>query len=161
MFMVAAATMLFGCNANDCPLNNTVRLVCGFYNSANDSTVAVGDTLTISVRDSVILNRSTATATVSLPMSYAAPADTLVFRYTPAGSETGITDTLIVSKTNEPHIVSLECGTSVYHTITAVSHSHRTPDATFQYAIDSVAVTKSEVNFDAQENIKIYYNMYK
>ena len=157
--MVGAALLLMGCNGNDCPLNNTVRMVCGFY--SGDSAVSIGDTLTIAVRDSVILNRSVATSTVSLPMSYTADADTLVFLYTPDGSEVSIADTLIVSKTNQPHIVSLECGTSVFHSISAVSHSHRAPDSTFRYAIDSVVVKHNEVNFDAQENLKIYYRLHQ
>ena len=148
-----------GCNGNDCPLNNSVRLICGFY--SGDSTVTIGDTLTIAVRDSVILNRSVATSTISLPMSYTGEADTLVFLYTPNGSEVSITDTLIISKTNEPHIVSLECGTSVFHVISAVTHSRRTPDDTFRYAIDSVVVNHNAVNFDAQENLKIYYRLYQ
>ena len=159
IFIVAAALLVAGCNGNDCPLNNSVRLVCGFY--SGDSTVTIGDTLTIAVRDSVILNRSVATSTVSLPMSYTGEADTLVFLYTPDGSEVSVTDTLIISKTNEPHIVSFECGTSVFHAISAVTHSRRTPDDTFRYAIDSVVVNHNAVNFDAQENLKIYYRLYQ
>lgn len=153
--------LLFGCNSNDCPLNNTVRLVCGFYTANGDSTITVSDTITVSVRDSVILNRAVAAATISLPMSYAGDADTLVFLYTPAGSESSATDTLIVSKTNEPHIVSLECGTSVFHVINDVSHSRRTPDETYRYAIDSVVINNSNVNFDAQENLKIYFSLHQ
>ena len=161
LFLATAALFLTGCNGNDCPLNNTVRLICGFYNTADGSELAIPDTLTISVRDSVILNHSTDTHTVSLPMSYAADADTLVFLYTSADSEASLSDTLIVSKTNEPHIVSLECGTSVFHVISAVSHSRRTPDETSHYAIDSIAVNNSNVNFDGQENLKIYYHVYQ
>ncbi|MBQ7742738.1 MAG: alpha amylase [Bacteroidaceae bacterium] len=161
LFLATAALLLAGCNGNDCPLNNTVRLVCGFYSTTDGSEIAILDTLTISVRDSVILNRTTDSKTVSLPMSYAGDADTLVFLYTPYGSEVSATDTLIVSKTNEPHVVSLECGTSVFHGITAVSHTTRTPDSTFLYAIDSIVVSNSNVNFDGQENLKIYYRLYQ
>ena len=161
LFLATTALLLAGCNGNDCPLNNTVRLICGFYNSADGSELAILDTLTISVRDSVVLNRSTDSKTVSLPMSYAGVADTLVFLYTPDGSEVSAADTLIVSKTNEPHVVSLDCGTGVFHNISAVSHSSRTPDSTFLYAIDSIVVSNSNVNFDGQENLKIYYRVYQ
>ena len=161
LYLAAAVDIMAGCNGSDCPLNNTVRLVCGFYSAGSDSSIAISDTLTISVRDSVILNRSVATATVSLPMSYAGDADTLVFLYTPAGSEASCSDTLVISKSNEPHIVSLECGTSVFHNISAVSHSSRIPDPTYRYAIDSVAVSNSNVNFDGQENLKIYYRLHQ
>ncbi len=159
IWLVALA--MLGCNSNDCPLNNSVRLVCGFYDAANDSSLAVSDTLTIAVRDSVILNRATNEATVSLPMSYGSEADTLVFRFTPEGSEASISDTLIVSKTNEPHVVSLECGTSVFHSITATACTNRTPSATFRYAITRVTVSQPNVNFDGQENLKIYFDIHK
>ena len=52
IWLVALA--MLSCNSNDCPLNNSVRLVCGFYDAANDSSLVVSDTITIAVRDSVI-----------------------------------------------------------------------------------------------------------
>ena len=62
-------TATTSCTSSDCPLNNTARLVCGFYNTANDSSLTLGDTITVVARDSVILNRATNEATISLPMS--------------------------------------------------------------------------------------------
>ena len=151
--LIAATT---SCTSSDCPLNNTARLVCGFYNPANDSSLTLGDTITVVARDSVILNRATNEATISLPMSYDGAADTLVFHFTPSGSKASISDTLIVSKTNEPHVISLECGTSIFHTITNATCTSRTPNSTFRYAISRVAVSQPNVNFDGQENLKIY-----
>ena len=157
----AAITVgLGGCTSNDCPLNNTVRLICGFYYSSDPSaSLSISDTLTIAVRDSIILNRTTNTSTVSLPMSYSGLNDSLVFRYTPMGSDSSSCDTLIVSKTNEPHVISLECGTGVFHTITATTCTSHTPNTTFRYAIDSVVISKPNVNFDGQENLKIYFSV--
>ena len=93
-------------------------------------------------------------------MSYSGDADTLVFTFTPAGVAAGCSDTLIVCKTNQPHIISLECGASVFHTITAINYTHRTPTETYRYAIDSVAVSNAEANFDGKENLKIYFTHY-
>lgn len=160
--IVAVAAATFGCTTNDCPLNNTVSLVCGFYNSADGNPLGIADTLTITIRDSVVLNRAVGAATVSLPMSYAAEADTLVLNYTPEGTTASAADILIVSKTNQPHVISLECGTRVFHTITgATNHAPRTPDATYRYAVDSVVVSNPNVNFDGQENLKIYYTIFQ
>lgn len=159
--LLLPAAIITGCNSSDCPLNNTVAMVCQFCESASGETLTLHDTLTVAVRDSVILNRAIQATTVSLPMSYSSPADTLVFRYTPEGAAQSQCDTLIVTKTNRPHVVSLECGTSVFHTITAVSCSHRTADATYRYAIDSAVVIKPEVNYDKQTNLKIYLTVHQ
>ena len=147
---------------------NTTKALQGIFKKAGttpkkhlaefkfDEEYNLGDTITVVARDSVILNRATNEATISLPMSYDGAADTLVFHFTPSGSKASISDTLIVSKTNEPHVISLECGTSIFHTITNATCTSRTPNSTFRYAISRVAVSQPNVNFDGQENLKIY-----
>lgn len=155
----ATAIVAASCTSNDCPLNNTVSLICGFYNSNDGSAISIGNTLTVTLRDSIILNRSIGASTIALPMSYSAETDTLVFVYSPVDSIAGISDTLTLSKTNQAHFISLECGTKVFHTITAVNHTLRTADKIHRYAIDSIVVSNPNVNFDGQENLKIYYTV--
>lgn len=148
------------CDSSDCPLNNTVMQKCGFYNT--DGTImTVNDTLTVTVRDSVILNRLTGGSNIMLPMSYNEPADTLVFLFKPVDAVAAVADTVVVSKTNTPHFVSLDCARSMFHTITGVSCSKRTPDAVYNYAIGKVVVTNAEVNYDEQENLQIFFNVYR
>ena len=160
--MICGMSLIIGaasCTSNDCPLNNTVSLVCGFYSSGDGSAISIADTLTVTLRDSIILNRSQKTGVVNLPMSYSGETDTLVFIYSPAESGKSIADTILVSKTNQAHFVSLECGTSVFHTITDVSHTLHMTDKDHRYAIDSIVVSNPNVNFDGQENLKIYYTV--
>lgn len=156
---IATAIVAASCTSNDCPLNNTVHLICGFYNSEDGSEIDIADTLTVTARDSIILNRALGASIVSLPMSYSGETDTLVFTYSPADNAISFCDTIMVSKTNQAHFISLECGTNVFHTITAVTHSSGISDATHRYAIDSIAVSNPNVNFDGQENLKIYYTV--
>ena len=64
-------------------------------------------------------------------------------------------DTLFVDHTLQPHFESLDCPSSVFHTITGVratSHSLGNMPLT----IDSVALVRLIVNYDDVENIRIY-----
>ena len=151
---------LGACNSTDCPLNSIVLQQMHFY-GRDGAKITMGDTLTVTLRDSIILNRALGQGSVSLPMSYAGERDTLVFHYTATNALESATDTLIVSKTNTPHFVSLECGRVVYHSITDVKWTRRAPSAECRYAIDSIAVKNPEVSTYAQENLQIYFNIYK
>ncbi len=159
--LVAVVMAVVGaCNGSDCPLNNTVMQKCVFY-GADSTALTIGDTLTVTVRDSVVLNRLTDGTSVKLPMSYNEPADTLVFLFKPAGAAEAVADTVVVSKTNTPHFVSLDCARSMYHTITGVSCSKREPDLVYKYAIDRVVIKNAEVNYDEQENLQIFFDVYQ
>lgn len=165
---VTTLAVLGACDSSDCPLNNTVSQVCNVYRSDNGASLTLSDTLTVLLHDSVVLNRQTAASTLSLPMSYEGGSDTLVFRYTPQqalsdtlNTLTYATDTLIITKSNQPHFVSLDCPTMVFHTISGVSWTRRTPDETFRYAIDSVAIKNAEVTNNPQENLQIFYSVYE
>lgn len=149
-----------GCSSTDCPLNNTVMQKCGFYN-ADGTSLTLSDTLTVTVRDSVILNRLTNGSSIRLPMSYSGDADTLVFHFKPVGVDEAVADTVVVTKTNTPHFVSLDCARSMFHTITGVKCSQRTPDQTYTHAIKQVVVTNSDVNYEERENLQIFFSVYQ
>lgn len=157
-----AIILSFGaCDSSDCPLNNTVAQVSNIFRSDNGKALTLGDTLTVLIHDSVILNRQTGASSLSLPMSYEGESDTLVFRYAPQEQDTCTTDTLIITKSNQSHFISLDCPTLVFHTITGVNWSRRIPDQTFRYAIDSVSIKNADVTNNPQENIQIFYSVYE
>ena len=131
---------------------------CGFYNTDGTS-LTLSDTLTVTVRDSIILNRLTNGTSIRLPMSYNAKADTLVFHYKPEGALQSISDTVVVTKTNTPHFVSLDCARSMFHNITNVTWSHRIPDETYKYAIQQVVVKNADVNYEERENLQIFFTV--
>lgn len=58
-------------------------------------------------------------------------------------------DTLTISYTSQGINLSPECGSVIYHNITALSST--------TYTIDSVKITNPIINTDPAENAKIYF----
>ena len=58
-------------------------------------------------------------------------------------------DSLYISHANIPTLVSVDCGTAMFHTITSVSSTHN--------VIDTLILTSSKVNYDERENIQVIY----
>lgn len=81
---------------------------------------------------------------MQLPMSHINECDTVLFRY---GGE--FADTLYISHKNIQFYQSMECGTVMYHNINGIEYTRN--------LIDSVAVVNKFVNFDDNENIKVYF----
>lgn len=162
IFIVPAvlSLLLTACNGSDCPLNNTVRSRYTFYSSATGERTALSDTLTVSAlpRDTVLLNRAYNISSMTLPVGYLQMADTLLFRFSTQAGQ--ICDTLIVNHTNVPHFESLDCGTSIFHEITGVSVTRRAPSADYPTAIDSIVVSNKKINYDENENFKVYLGSY-
>lgn len=136
------------CSSEDCPINNTVQGKMAFYDQNGDR-VAYTDVLTVSVvrpqGDSVVLNRKTDASEVLFPLSYTHDTDTIVFAY----ADGTVYDSLYISHTNIPTLVSVDCGTAMFYTITSVSSTH--------HWIDTLVLKSSEVNYDERENIQVIY----
>ena len=135
------------CSGEDCPINNTVQGKMAFYNALGDPVSYIG-TLTVSVvrpqGDSVVLNQKTNASEVLFPLSYTYETDTLIFAY-----GDGVYDSLYVSHANIPTLVSVDCGTAMFHTITSASSTH--------HWIDTLILKSPEVNYDERENIQVIY----
>ena len=136
------------CSGEDCPINNTVLGKMAFYGQ-NGEAGALTTTLTVSVvrpqRDSVVLNQKNNAAEVLFPLSYAHETDTIVFDYDGGAAY----DSIYVSHTNAPTLVSIDCGAAIFHTITSVRSTH--------HVIDTVILKSTEVNYDERENIQVIY----
>lgn len=135
------------CSGEDCAINNTVQGKMAFYNLQGDPVSYTG-ALTVSVvrpqGDSVVLNQMVNASEVLFPLSYTHTTDTFVFAY-----GDGMCDSLYISHANIPTLVSIDCGTAMYHTITAVGSTH--------HWIDTLILNASEVNYDERENIQVIY----
>lgn len=136
--------LLASCNGTDCVINNTVDGTALFY-SEEGRPVQIADTLTVSIcrpqGDSIILNRKRGATEFTFPLSYAGETDTLVLRFSSVG------DTLFLSHDNLPQFISLDCGTAMFHTLTAVSSTH--------HAIHSVVISEPAIDYNATENLQI------
>ena len=150
--LVATCIILIGsCDSGyECGIEKTSYNRIKFYNidSNNiESEYNFPEVLTVSLvingKDSIVVNHITNASNLQLPMSYTHDCDTLVFSY-----ENDATDTLFVKHENIPYFISMECGLAMYHRIQSVTHT----DA----FIDSVAIINDYVNFDYNENIKLY-----
>ena len=143
-------TGMASCSGDDCPINNTVLGKMAFYNSLGDA-ISINVPLSMHVvrplGDSVILNRLSAASEVTFPLSYTHETDTFIFCYD--FSDMMLYDTLYISHTNTPTLVSVDCGTAMFHTITSTHSTH-----TF---IDTLIIKSSEVNYDERENIQVIY----
>ena len=139
------------CSSEDCPINNTVQGKMVFYNSLGDA-VSTNAMLSMTVvrpqGDSVILNKKMNATDVVFPLSYTNETDTFIYCYDLNGTLVTY-DTLYISHTNTPTLVSVDCGTAMFHTITAVSSTHT--------LIDTLIIKSPEVNYDERENIQVIY----
>jgi hypothetical protein len=63
----------------------------------------------------------------------------------------GITDTLKVSYSSYPHLVSKECGYTFYHDLVSDSLTYTTN------TIDSIYIRKSNITTFNEENMRIFY----
>lgn len=139
------------CSSEDCPINNTVQGKMVFYNSLGDA-VSINAMLSMTVvrpqSDSVILNKKMNATDVAFPLSYTNETDTFIYCYDLNGTLVTY-DTLYISHTNTPTLVSVDCGTAMFHTITAVSSTHT--------LIDTLIIKSPEVNYDERENIQVIY----
>ncbi len=136
------------CSGDDCPINNTVMGKMTFYGQDGEAG-SLTATLTVSVvrpqGDSVVLNQKAYASEVVFPLSYVHETDTFVFDYNGGVAY----DSLFITHTNTPTLVSVDCGTAMYHTITLVNSTHN--------LIDTLILKSSEVNYDERENIKVIY----
>ncbi len=151
-FLMAATLTAAACSSVDCPVQNTVYTSYGLHKAGGERDT-LRDTLTITTTrrdgtDSVLLNRSVNTTSFELPISYTDPEDTLFFYITDTLLNTSI-DTVYVRKDNYPHFESVDCNISFFHYITAVRWTRN--------AIDSIAVNKQHVDYDAStEHFHLY-----
>ena len=84
---------------------------------------------------------------MTFPLSYTHETDTFIFCYNFEGQV--MYDSLYISHTNTPTLVSIDCGTAMFHHITSASST--------QHLIDTLILKSSEVNYDERENIQVVY----
>lgn len=146
------AIALTGCdNGGDCKIYNTAyyRTLFRSIDAATNEEIPytfpepLDIRLVVNGNDSLVMNNMTSDTELALPMCYTKECDTLLLEF---GSF--ITDTLFVEHTNIPYFISMDCGTGMYHNITGLRHTRN--------FIDSAVIIHPFINFDANENIKLY-----
>lgn len=155
LFPALLATLV-ACSNLDCPLDNVVRMQCNFYESETGAAYTFADYLSVTPagRDTILLNLETDMTSFLLPLKETEQRDTLLLYFTNDAGQSAV-DTLYVDHTLQPHFESVDCPTSVFHTLTSVRVSSDV-QSDFPLAIDSVAVVRTLVNYDDVENVRLF-----
>ena len=151
IIVISVIAVLFcACSSSDCPLNNTIYCV---YSLKGDVEM-LSDTLTVTTpraygEDTILIDQKVNISSLLMPMSYIQEKDILYFKLTDE-NHVVYRDTVIVSKTNDPHFESVDCPPCYFHTITDISHTHN--------YIDSIIIKKTKVDYDTEVgNLHIYF----
>lgn len=146
---------LSACSNIDCPLDNVVSLQCNLYDASTQSALTLSDVLSVTPagRDTLLLNQATGIKSFLLPLKEAGTQDTLLLHFANAQSAVQV-DTLFVNHTPQPHFESLDCPSSVFHTLNAVRVSAQ--GSANSAIVDSVSLVRPIVNYDDIENIRLF-----
>lgn len=146
---------LSACSNIDCPLDNVVSLQCNLYDASTQSALTLSDVLSVTPagRDTLLLNQATGIKSFLLPLKEAGTQDTLLLHFANAQGAVQV-DTLFVNHTPQPHFESLDCPSSVFHTLNTVRVSAQ--GSTNSAIIDSVSLVRPIVNYDDIENIRLF-----
>lgn len=146
---------LSACSNIDCPLDNVVSLQCNLYDASTQSTLTLSDVLSVTPagHDTLLLNQATGIKSFLLPLKEAGTQDTLLLHFANAQGAVQV-DTLFVNHTPQPHFESLDCPSSVFHTLNAVRVSAQ--GSANSAIVDSVSLVRPIVNYDDIENIRLF-----
>ena len=146
---------LSACSNIDCPLDNVVSLQCNLYDASTQSTLTLSDVLSVTPagRDTLLLNQATGIKSFLLPLKEAGAQDTLLLHFANAQGAVQV-ETLFVNHTPQPHFESLDCPSSVFHTLNAVRVSAQ--GSANSAIVDSVSLVRPIVNYDDIENIRLF-----
>lgn len=151
IIITACLAFSAGCDSGyDCGIEKTSYNRIGFYNidennieKKYDFPEVITVSLIVNGKDSIVINHLSGANGLQVPMSYTHECDTVVFSY-----ENNATDTLYVNHENIPYFISMECGLAMYHRLQSIRHTNA--------FIDSVAIINDYINFENNENIKLY-----
>ena len=183
---VTFVTFVVACSTVTCPMDTIVKCNYTFYNT-NGEAAALADTLNVTIqktaylysyhkdgfkdttftkpvkaftdngytetvstyrKDTTLVNKLVNGTKMSLAMSYYNKVDTLVLHY----GLIYLPDTIYVSHDSYTHVETPECGSYRFHRLTDVRCTDR--------GIDHIEITNPTVNYEGEENIRIYFNNY-
>ena len=152
LLTVLCSLLCTGCDSGyDCALDNIAYNRIKFYTTNEfgvEGEYAFPEPLTVSIiingRDSIVVNYVTNAKELTLPMSYTSECDTVLFNFYDRHY-----DTLYIKHSNIPIYQSMECGVIMHHRLTGITNTTN--------MIDSMVIKERNVNFDHNENIKIYF----
>ncbi|MBK9390620.1 MAG: hypothetical protein IPN68_10635 [Bacteroidetes bacterium] len=116
----------------------------GFYSYSTKS-AAIPDSITLYGlnKDSIIYKKVKLTPPALLPLNDSSSVSVFVIKIN------GIKDTIEFRYWSYPHLISKECGYSMFHTVDTIFHT--------KHAIDSISRVNENITTENVESIRIFY----
>lgn len=152
ILLVAVVSFFPACEVENCPPNALAYAQFAFVDQYGRS-VQYTDTLTVigqlEIADTTIydtlINKSTNTSTLSLPLSYGEQTR-FILQY--ANRQR---DVLTITHRNIPYFINLDCGTMMFYEVTGAETTTR--------MLDSLVITNPNIDNYEKENFKIYFTI--
>lgn len=146
VIVISGICLIFSsCLEEACIDETNAYVKAGVYSYSTKNKI-VPDSLTlygINMNAYKIYDKAKITPPVLIPLRDSADYSTFIIRIN------GVTDTLKFLYWSYPHLVTKECGYSMYHTLDTVFHT--------SHSIDSISKINENITTDNVENIRIYY----
>ena len=97
-------------------------------------------------RDTILLNKISDIGSIRIPMSYYSDKDTIIVSYSSILNK----DTIYIYHQSYIHVELPECGISRFHFLKNI---HAT-----DFGIYNIEIVDPSVNYEGNENVKIYFN---
>lgn len=152
LLLVAGLSFFPACEVENCPPNALAYAQFNFVDQ-HDKAVQYTDTLTVigqlETADTLIydtlINKSTNTSSLSLPLSYG-DQTRFIFQY---GNRQR--DIITVNHRNIPYFINLDCGTMMFYEVTSAEATTR--------MLDSLVITNPNIDNYEKENFKVYFTV--
>jgi len=133
------------CTTGSCLEETESAAKAGFYETGSGNIITI-DTITVyglGMDASLLYNKATSRNNILLPLNPATETSSFIL------TSDGKTDTITIEYASFPHLVSKECGYSMFNSIISCISTKN--------IIDTVLVKNSEVNTSYHENIRIFF----
>lgn len=142
---ILAIVLLARCTPESCYENTESALKAGFYETGTGTNVEPDSVSAYGIGvDSIMLYKNEkAKKEILLPLNPTTAVCSFVI------SINGISDTITFTYSSFPHLISKECGYSVFHTLDSYSSSNN--------IIDTILIRNSNVTVPYEENIRIFF----
>lgn len=152
MAVIIYSLLCQGCDGGyDCALDNIAYNRVKFYHfdeHGMEKEYSFPEPLTVTMMvngsEAIVINYMTNAKELTLPVSYTSECDTLIMNFFDR-----YIDTLYIGHRNIPIYQSMECGVIMHHRLTGI-------EGTGNF-LDSMAIKNATINFDHNENIKLYF----
>ena len=152
LLLVAGLSFFPACEVENCPPNALAYAQFNFVDQHckavkyTDSLTVIGqlETADTLIYDTLI-NKSTNTSSLSLPLSYGEQTR-FIFQY---GNRQR--DVITVNHRNIPYFINLDCGTMMFYEVTGAEATTR--------MLDSLVITNPNIDNYEKENFKVYFTV--